>query len=43
LRREAAGGTPLIKRVRSYDAGWISDDDVMTIEFYLTSDYGPGK
>ncbi len=41
--RPADQWTPLIKRMRSYDAGWISDADVITIEFYLTSDYGPGK
>jgi hypothetical protein len=41
--RPADQWTPLIKRMRSYDAGWISDDDVVTIEFYLTSDYGPGR
>jgi hypothetical protein len=35
--------TPLIKRMQSYDAGWISDEEVVTIEFYLTSDYGPGR
>jgi hypothetical protein len=40
--RPADQWTPLIKRMQSYDAGWISDADVMTIEFYLTSDYGPG-
>jgi mono/diheme cytochrome c family protein len=40
--RPADQWTPLIKRMQSYDAGWISDEDVMTIEFYLTSDYGPG-
>lgn len=41
--RPADQWTPLIKRMQSYDAGWISDKDVMTIEFYLTSDYGPGQ
>jgi len=41
--RPADQWTPLIKRMQSYDAGWISDEDVMTIEFYLTSDYGPGR
>lgn len=41
--RPADQWTPLIKRMQSYDAGWISNEDVMTIEFYLTSDYGPGK
>lgn len=41
--RPADQWTPLIKRMQSYDAGWISDADVMTIEFYLTSDYGPGQ
>jgi hypothetical protein len=40
--RPADQWTPLIKRMQSYDAGWISDADVVTIEFYLTSDYGPG-
>ncbi|NIT37180.1 MAG: hypothetical protein GTN49_11915 [candidate division Zixibacteria bacterium] len=33
---------PVIERMRSYDPDWISDDDVVTIEFYLTGDYGPG-
>jgi cytochrome c5 len=41
--RPADEWTPLIKRMQSYDAGWISDADVVTIEFYLTSDYGPGR
>jgi hypothetical protein len=41
--RPADQWTPLIKRMQSYDAGWINDADVMTIEFYLTSDYGPGR
>ena len=41
--RPADQWTPLIKRMQSYDAGWISDVDVMEIEFYLTSDYGPGR
>lgn len=41
--RPAEQWTPLIKRMQSYDAGWISGKDVMTIEFYVTSDYGPGK
>jgi hypothetical protein len=33
----------LIERMQSYDAGRISDDDVVQIEFYVTSDYGPGR
>ncbi len=41
--RPADQWTPLIKRMQSYDEGWISDADVVTIEFYLTSDYGPGR
>jgi|GEM_PF-1321634 len=41
--RPADEWTPLIKRMQSYDAGWIADADVVEIEFYLTSDYGPGR
>jgi hypothetical protein len=41
--RPADQWTPLIKRMQSYDAGWISDDDVVETEFYVTSDYGPGR
>jgi len=33
---------PLIKRMQGYDADWISDADAAEIEFYVTSDYGPG-
>jgi len=41
--RPADQWMPLIKRMQSYDAGWISDDAVMEIEFYLVNDYGPGS
>ena len=41
--RPADQWTPLLKRMQSYDAGGISDADVMEIEFYVTSDYGPGR
>jgi mono/diheme cytochrome c family protein len=41
--RPAEQWTPLIERMQSYDAGRISDDDVVQIEFYVTSDYGPGR
>jgi hypothetical protein len=41
--RPADQWAPLIKSMRGFEPGWISDVDAEEIELYLVNDYGPGN